>query len=230
MANSIARHSSQPPEDWDHPESTTSNTAAPIPSRVVFPSQGGCSAGDPPAPDAPDAPSLTPRSGRSGKRTLSELLKLHAEKGTDVHFTAEEATRLEELLGQWVCSCSLPINVIHCPDQTCFSSFALASRRVCVAYCIDNRSTRARRRMKAKTNFSHGHRMTRPCLSIARPPSTVSLDTHHTVRAKVLLSNHDSPFHVLRLLFLSCVPRLFRLLRTSVSACPLLSKSPIYEI
>jgi len=108
MANSISRHASQPPEDWDHPESTTSNTAAPAPSRVVFPSQGGCSAGDAPASDAPEAPSLTPRTGRSGKRTLSELLKLHAEKGTDVHFTAEEATRLEELLGQWINSGSSP--------------------------------------------------------------------------------------------------------------------------
>ncbi|KAH9968225.1 hypothetical protein BC827DRAFT_1113132, partial [Russula dissimulans] len=41
-------------------------------------------------------------------RTLSELLRLHAEKGTDVHFTAEEATRLEELLGQWINSSSSP--------------------------------------------------------------------------------------------------------------------------
>ncbi|KAF8271866.1 hypothetical protein EI94DRAFT_1656918, partial [Lactarius quietus] len=43
-----------------------------------------------------------PHGCRAGKRTLSELLKLHAEKGTDVHFSAEEATRLEEVLGQWI--------------------------------------------------------------------------------------------------------------------------------
>jgi hypothetical protein len=65
----------------------------------VFPSQGGAAAADPDAP-TPDAHSH--RGGRAGKRTLSELLKVHAEKGTDVHFTSEEANRLEELLGQWV--------------------------------------------------------------------------------------------------------------------------------
>ncbi|KAH9974038.1 hypothetical protein BGW80DRAFT_1171126, partial [Lactifluus volemus] len=43
-----------------------------------------------------------------GKRTLSELLKLHAEKGTNVHFTQEEAARLEEVLGQWINSGSSP--------------------------------------------------------------------------------------------------------------------------
>ncbi|KAI9511644.1 hypothetical protein F5148DRAFT_262320 [Russula earlei] len=95
--NTLSRHSSQPPEDWDHPESTmdtsTSNT-------VAFPSQGGPDAGEALTPDA--------RSGRSGKRTLSDLLKLHAEKGTNVHCTAEEATRLEELLGQWINSGSSP--------------------------------------------------------------------------------------------------------------------------
>lgn len=36
------------------------------------------------------------------KRTLSELLRLHAEKGTNVTFSAEEASRVAEVLGQWV--------------------------------------------------------------------------------------------------------------------------------
>ena len=36
------------------------------------------------------------------KRTISELLKLHAEKGKDVTFSAEEAGRIAEVLGQWV--------------------------------------------------------------------------------------------------------------------------------
>ncbi|EIW77187.1 hypothetical protein CONPUDRAFT_36493, partial [Coniophora puteana RWD-64-598 SS2] len=35
-------------------------------------------------------------------RSLSELLRLHAEKGTDVHFTAEEASRVGEVLKQWI--------------------------------------------------------------------------------------------------------------------------------
>jgi hypothetical protein len=37
-----------------------------------------------------------------GKRTLSDLLKVYAEEGTDVNFSTEEAGRLAEVLGQWV--------------------------------------------------------------------------------------------------------------------------------
>ena len=106
MTKSLSRHPSQPPEDWDHPESmstvdssSVTSTTAPTTSRVLFPSQGGGAAADLDAP-TPDVHSH--RGGRAGKRTLSEVLKLHAEKGTDVHFSSEEANRLEELLGQWV--------------------------------------------------------------------------------------------------------------------------------
>jgi hypothetical protein len=81
------------------PSASASATTTSTTSRIVFPSQGGAAAADPDAP-TPDAQSH--RGGRAGKRTLSELLKLHAEKGTDVHFSSEEANRLEELLGQWV--------------------------------------------------------------------------------------------------------------------------------
>ncbi|KAN0111705.1 hypothetical protein V8E52_008266 [Russula decolorans] len=111
MTKSLSRHTSQPPEDWDHPESmvdsssSVTSTTAPTTSRVVFPSQGGAAAADPDAP-SPDVHSH--RGGRAGKRTLSELLKLHAEKGTDVHFSSEEANRLEDLLGQWINSSSSP--------------------------------------------------------------------------------------------------------------------------
>lgn len=103
MTNLLSRHSSLPTEDWDHPEQPTTmdhhsvvnpTTSAAAPSRVVFPSQGG---GD----DDNDA-SIPQEGGRSGKRTLSELLKLHAEKGTNVNCTTEEAARLEETLGRWV--------------------------------------------------------------------------------------------------------------------------------
>ena len=114
MTNPLSRHSSLSPEDWDHSEPTTTidhstatatanNTtaSAAAPSRVVFPSssQGGRDDDDDATTSAP-APPL-PEGGRSGKRTLSELLKFHAEKGTDVHFTTEEAARLEETLGRW---------------------------------------------------------------------------------------------------------------------------------
>ena len=108
MTKSLSRHPSQSPEDWDHPESmvdpSPSAVTSTTTSRIAFPSSQGCTAADP-DPDTPTSdaiPSHSHRGGRAGKRTLSELLKLHAEKGTDVHFTSEEANRLEELLGQWV--------------------------------------------------------------------------------------------------------------------------------
>ncbi|KAI0305148.1 hypothetical protein B0F90DRAFT_1815394 [Multifurca ochricompacta] len=101
MSNS-SRNSSHPPEDWDLLESSVDPSAinSVTPVRIVFPSHD--SAHDSPMPNSP------PHGGRNGKRTLSELLKLHAEKGTDVHFTTEEATRLEEVLGQWINASSSP--------------------------------------------------------------------------------------------------------------------------
>jgi len=96
--SSTTRYPSLPPEDWDHLDSPTidshNTVASTAPSRVVFPSHG--------PPDDSLPPSAPPHGNRAGKRTLSDLLKLHAEKGTDVHFSAEEATRLEEVLGQWI--------------------------------------------------------------------------------------------------------------------------------
>ncbi|KAF6741955.1 hypothetical protein DFP72DRAFT_831912 [Ephemerocybe angulata] len=43
-----------------------------------------------------------------GGRTLSDLLKLHAEKGTRCAFTQEEARRVGDVLGQWINSSSSP--------------------------------------------------------------------------------------------------------------------------
>jgi len=43
-----------------------------------------------------------------GKRTISELLKVYAEKGTDVQFSPEEASRVADVLGQWINSGSSP--------------------------------------------------------------------------------------------------------------------------
>ncbi|TFK32807.1 hypothetical protein BDQ12DRAFT_638338 [Crucibulum laeve] len=43
-----------------------------------------------------------------GKRSLSELLKLHAEKGTSCQFSAEEASRVADVLGQWINASSSP--------------------------------------------------------------------------------------------------------------------------
>ncbi len=102
--SSTTRYQSQPPEDWDHLESPTIDSpTASAPSRVAFPSHGA-------ADDSP-VPRALPHGGRAGKRTLSELLKLHAEKGTDVHFSVEEAARLEEVLGQWVSVARSPMMI-----------------------------------------------------------------------------------------------------------------------
>lgn len=77
-------------EDWDRwaHESVSQPTSQ---NSVHFPGSG-------------DTQEHTVLAGTSSKakRTLSELLKLHAERGTDVNFTPEEADRVAEVLGQWV--------------------------------------------------------------------------------------------------------------------------------
>ena len=52
----------------------------------------------------PNDGSDTPGRGvaSKGERTLSQLLKLHAENGAQGNFSAEEASRVAEVLGQWV--------------------------------------------------------------------------------------------------------------------------------
>lgn len=84
-------HGSIHEEDWDRSESDIQpecDLRTPRNS-VLFPADG--------------MPDLSPRKGcRRGNRTLSELLKLYAEKGTDCKFSQEEATRIADVLGQWV--------------------------------------------------------------------------------------------------------------------------------
>ncbi|KAF8880018.1 hypothetical protein BD779DRAFT_1446557, partial [Infundibulicybe gibba] len=46
--------------------------------------------------------------GASGKRSLSELLRVHAAKGTDCNFSAEEAARVADVLRQWINAASSP--------------------------------------------------------------------------------------------------------------------------
>ena len=79
-------------EDWDRSESEIQLEGGLRTPRnsVLFPVDGGSD--------------LSPRKGGGrGNRTLSELLKLYAEKGTDCKFSQEEATRIADVLGQWVC-------------------------------------------------------------------------------------------------------------------------------
>ncbi|OBZ77394.1 hypothetical protein A0H81_02331 [Grifola frondosa] len=85
-------------EDWDRSmelQSDSSGLRTPR-NTVIFPIE---SAND---GDAARTPVRDGQSRTQAKRTLSELLKLHAEKGTDVNFSPEEASRLAEVLGQWI--------------------------------------------------------------------------------------------------------------------------------
>lgn len=106
---SDATRASQAPEDWDRSESDIidASQASGSPSgRVAFPSHGqaeengdGVVEGD---------------GSQRGKRTLSELLKLHAAKGSDSNFSAEEATRVADVLGEWVSALFLYVTKICC--------------------------------------------------------------------------------------------------------------------
>ncbi|KAH0834918.1 hypothetical protein J3R83DRAFT_10597 [Lanmaoa asiatica] len=83
-------------EDWDRSESeinpSSINRQANSTPRnsVVFPGDG-----------VEETPGRRRGGGKEG-RSLSELMKLHAEKGTDVTFNAEEASRVADVLKQWV--------------------------------------------------------------------------------------------------------------------------------
>lgn len=76
-------------EDWDrsivHDQSQSS---------ITFPGQSS---------DHEEQQQIEANEGEEKKRKLSELLKRHAEKGTDCRLSADEANRLGEVLGQWVC-------------------------------------------------------------------------------------------------------------------------------
>ncbi|EPS93981.1 hypothetical protein FOMPIDRAFT_1063353 [Fomitopsis schrenkii] len=80
----MATHSDA--EDWDRSMNLDTRNS------VAFPAD---------AADAGEEAGQGEGAGRD-KRTISELLKLHSEKGKDVTFSAEEAGRIAEVLGQWI--------------------------------------------------------------------------------------------------------------------------------
>jgi hypothetical protein len=57
--------------------------------------------------DGHDSPSSEQRN-KEPKRTLSDLLKIYAEKGTDVTMNPEEAARVADVLKAWINSGSSP--------------------------------------------------------------------------------------------------------------------------
>ncbi|TFK47562.1 hypothetical protein OE88DRAFT_1665756 [Heliocybe sulcata] len=82
-------------EDWDRSESTQGEKPSTPRKLVAFPGENR-------------AEGEVPTGDGKGKRTLSELMKLYAEKGTSVKFSSEEAARLADVLGQWINSESSP--------------------------------------------------------------------------------------------------------------------------
>jgi len=86
-------------DDWDRSESdinAPNGQANSTPrNSVAFPVDG---VEDTPARDCV---------GKGG-RSLSELMRLHAEKGTDVTCSAEEASRVADVLKQWINSGTSP--------------------------------------------------------------------------------------------------------------------------
>ncbi|KAG1831066.1 hypothetical protein EV424DRAFT_1314832 [Suillus variegatus] len=78
-------------EDWDRSSDIIIPQTQVPRSSVLFPGeemQNNCS---------------TPGANGSRKdRSLSELMRLHAEKGTNVTFNVEEASRVADVLKQWV--------------------------------------------------------------------------------------------------------------------------------
>lgn len=84
---SLSMDGSQPPS----PGSKTRPLASTTPrNSVVFPA------------DEEATPGRSAQTGEKGKRSLSELLRLHAEKGTDCKFSAEEASQVADVLRDWV--------------------------------------------------------------------------------------------------------------------------------
>ncbi|KAG5635513.1 hypothetical protein H0H81_010976 [Sphagnurus paluster] len=79
-----------------------SNTTTTPRNSVLFPVDSSTT------PGRTRADTMESLRGNGGKRSLSELLKLHAEKGTDVKFSAEEASRVADVLGQWINAASSP--------------------------------------------------------------------------------------------------------------------------
>ncbi|KAF7377759.1 hypothetical protein MSAN_00198900 [Mycena sanguinolenta] len=98
----LSLHSESSAEDWDRSlsmDSEDGDSGAPRTTprnSVMFPA----GAGDEATPGA--------KANGKGKRSLSELLRLHAEKGTDVTFSAEEAARVADVLRDWINAGSSP--------------------------------------------------------------------------------------------------------------------------
>ncbi|KAJ7489578.1 hypothetical protein FB451DRAFT_1081269 [Mycena latifolia] len=93
---SLSMDGSQPPSPGGSSRPLATTTPR---NSVIFP--GG-------EDDATPGRGAKPGAGEKGKRSLSELLRLHAEKGTDCKFSAEEASQVADVLRDWINAGSSP--------------------------------------------------------------------------------------------------------------------------
>ncbi|KAF6760605.1 hypothetical protein DFP72DRAFT_882715 [Ephemerocybe angulata] len=120
--------------DWDT-SVTMSDTPRLTPrNSVLFPQE--MNEGEESTPRRKETSQRSIGKGEGG-RTLSDLLKLHAEKGTRCAFTQEEARRVGDVLGQWINSSSSPYE----GEEDSFDDFV--SVRGKDDLCIPNRRIEA---------------------------------------------------------------------------------------
>lgn len=81
-------------EDWDRSSDIIAQTPR---NSMLFPGE-----------EAQNDCSISGAEGSRKSRSLSELMRLHAEKGTDVTFNFEEASRVADVLKQWINSGTSP--------------------------------------------------------------------------------------------------------------------------
>ena len=100
---------SVPEDDWDRSPPDTKDNAAPTTPQnsIVFP------VNETPGKSARSThsriASVQDMENGKGSLPLSELLRLHSEKDSKGNFTAEEAARIADVLGQWVGAHSCPV-------------------------------------------------------------------------------------------------------------------------
>ncbi|KAJ6535913.1 hypothetical protein DFH09DRAFT_1179125 [Mycena vulgaris] len=94
---SISMDGSQPPSPGAQSRPLATTTPR---NSVIFPAEDEATPGRSSGGGA--------KTGEKGKRSLSELLRLHAEKGTESKFSAEEASQVADVLRDWINAGSSP--------------------------------------------------------------------------------------------------------------------------
>ena len=100
---------SLPEDDWDRSPSDTKDIAVPTTPQnsIVFPVNKIPSKSA--TPTYSKNASVQDMENGKGNPSLSELLRLHSEKDSKGNFSAEEAARIADVLGQWVGVHSCPV-------------------------------------------------------------------------------------------------------------------------